>query len=257
MKKKFLLLISLLFITTQVSASSFTDPILFSQNTVTGWELLAGTSFVTNPASAPTVQIGPYETSLVYLPADNYYKGAFSGISHPALFRGQDVLWQSGVESMTSFIRSGPDPATGSSSLEIINMSKNLMVKNGGSHISWTNTYEDLTRFQIRIWEDTNPIWEVDEKYYHTETASGEYEFDLSAIGFSFVEGLDYTIRIEARKNDTQIDPTGDYDGWAGIINRSNTLISYSHNPVPEPSTIVLLGIGLLGVVGVYRRKTA
>ncbi len=247
MKKILLLLIGLLFITTQVSASPFIDPALFSENTVSGWGLLAGTSFATNPADDPTVKIGPYETSLSLLSDANYYKGAFSGIFDPASFSGQNVLWQNGDESMTGTI--------GVNSLEIIDMSEYLMVENGGSHISWTNTYEDLTRFQIRIWEGTN--WEVDHKYYHTETDSGEYEFDLRTIGFSFVEGLDYTIQIEARKNGDLIDPDGDYEGWAVIINRSNTIINYSHAPVPEPSTIVLLGIGLLGVVGLHRRKTA
>jgi len=43
------------------------------------------------------------------------------------------VLWQSGADSMTSTIRSGPDPVTSDYSLEIIDLSENLMVSHGGS----------------------------------------------------------------------------------------------------------------------------
>ncbi len=250
-------LISLFFGVSNVAASTFA--MLFSDNSTEEWVLKSEMGGFSNPQSSdPTVTIG--SGAAIPLPAylwedavwGTCYWGQIS--DDPDAANGQSVVWSADSGTVSGSIVDG--------SIFPMNLSTNLTVIGGtGSNpiISWENDYSDIDHFRIRVFD---PLiytgLDVDEEYNYI---SGEtiHTFDFSTIGFDFDQGKDYTISIEARKYTPLVDVEGldfvEGESWrSSVVNRSKAYTGYS-NPVPEPTTILIFGTGLLGLVGSRLRK--
>ena len=259
MKKNFLLinfLIILLFGVGNVAAATFDNAMLFSDHDIYGWRLNSWTKFGTNPSSNPTVSIletTPHINETLS-PNSGGYWGWVS--NDPNVANGKRVEWSADNE-----IVSGIVPDDGIFAMPIC---ENLQVTGGtGSNpiISWSLDFQWNYEFRIRV-SDLGSFngWLVDEKYYDPDLKELNHNFDFNDIVWEFEQGKDYSVRIEARKYinfkaDTLFGMENvQGTSWAGVLNRSNAVMDYS-NPVPEPATIFLFGLGLLGLAGVNRRK--
>jgi hypothetical protein len=251
-------LVTLLLTTSAGYTATFVEPVLFSQNDASGWALYAGTELDGTPSSAPTVEISGLTGPVTLADAGGGYYWGFLTNDDPSNIRGKTVNWQSGSQSYSSTIRSGIGGRTNWWSLDVIALSENITVRDGTT-LSWTNTESalPLDRFQIRIKEIGAADWGLDYRFFHSESPTGEYELDLNSLGFFFQDGVEYQLRVEARRNDSFDSVSGDYTGWTGIINRSVSKAGYFHesSPVPEPSSMILFGFGLLGVSLAGRKK--
>jgi hypothetical protein len=95
----------------------------------------------------------------------------------------------------------------------------------------WTGNYID-----DKAWEFGGGIAE-DGNYDLGEVDTGTYSFDVTA---SYLEDGAFSILLGSLG--------GDF-----YISQSDLTIEY--NPVPEPATILLMGVGLLGLAGFSRKK--
>ncbi len=83
---------------------------------------------------------------------------------------------------------------------------------------------------------------EIDEWYIY-ESASGAFSFDLSTLDSSVtLLGLEFGIS-----------PNGDIGTPSVVV--SDVYLHTAAAPVPEPTTMLLFGIGLLGLSGINRKK--
>jgi len=258
-KKNFLLincLIILLFSVGNVAASTVNYAILMSDNDKWKWNLNSYVELDSNPISDPTVAITNVGSVVVpYDPPSGGYWGNIS--NNPIAANGEAVTWS------TDFGSEGIKTVSGdivSDSIFQMTISTNLQIIGGtGSNpiIQWYNDFVDIDRFQIRVYDPLNYTgFFVDEIINNPTELTNN--FDFGDIGWEFAQGKEYAIRIEAREYRSFDNLVGltivSGQSWAGVTNRSKADMSYS-NPVPEPATMLLFGLGLLGLAGVNRKK--
>ena len=123
-------------------------------------------------------------------------------------------------------------------------------------YVRWTHHFEFNPPVQevlsgnltVYLRDDSDPFWQPfefalgwaeDWSFDFGEVDTGEYSYSVTA---SYLEDGAFTVTIASLLGDFYID-------------RSDLNVTYS--PVPIPSSVLLLGAGLLGLIGIgFRRKT-
>ena len=119
-----------------------------------------------------------------------------------------------------------------------------------GDHVRWTHHYTPTPQvlsgtLALAMRDDKDWSWEFgfgwaeDGTWGFGEIDTGIYSFnvDTSFLG----DGL-FTVTLASLGGDFFID-------------RSDLKITYNSAPVPEPATMLLFGVGLIGIAGLGRRK--
>lgn len=128
-------------------------------------------------------------------------------------------------------------------------------MRTGHDYVKWTHHFPfdppaaEVLSGTVTLWlsdDEDDPWWQPcefalgwgeDRTWGFGEVDSGDYSYDVTA---SYLEDGEFTI--------TLVSLWGDF-----FIDKSDLEITY--NPVPEPSTMLLLGCGLIGLAGFGRKR--
>jgi hypothetical protein len=162
-----------------------------------------------------------------------------SGASSPASANGLTFTWKADGLSLSGTV---PDGA-----IKPIQLSYNQKVLNASNAtIEWYNDDSaNVTQYRVRVFDENGYTGNQNVIDGYSQHVIHKYE------GFDFIPGVDYGFRIEAREYGSfPKDPDREDSYW---MNRSRVGLAY--NAVPEPTTMLLLGAGLVGLAGFGRKK--
>ncbi|MEA2085189.1 MAG: PEP-CTERM sorting domain-containing protein [Thermodesulfobacteriota bacterium] len=123
-------------------------------------------------------------------------------------------------------------------------------------YVKWTHHYDFIPPAEevltgsltLALRDDNDPGW------FKAELAIGwaeSGEWDLGEVDTgSYTYGVTASYLADGEFTITLASLGGDF-----YIDRSDLEITYNPAPVPEPSTILLMGTGLLGIIGFGRKK--
>ena len=264
------LLSSLIVFVGSASATTIDSAYLVSDTRNGDWFLHAGVSLDGSPSTIPEVTILGTGYLLSYDAWGGDYWINDLGINPPSLINGSTVSFTVDSHTVTGRVPySDGDDATNTDdgypgAFYVPYSTYHGAI--GGTHknpiISWSNPFNSLSpdnvfldQYAIRVIENGVVGWALDHRI-ESGLESENQIFDFSSIPFMFDPEKEYTIRIEARRYEDLLDVTnsGGAANWVGVINRNVISADYIA-PAPEPTTMLLFGIGLLGFTGLNRRK--
>ncbi|MBT3355965.1 PEP-CTERM sorting domain-containing protein [bacterium] len=145
-----------------------------------------------------------------------------------------------------------------------LNVPFNRFIGNDGETSVWFNLNDSWRENDIKyenlfnVWDFTNPILLAREFVpIGINKVANTFSFDISSLS-SFEDNDIVSLVIGS----ILPDETANGDYWRKIVNSdysrgSSAAKLVGSNPVPEPATILLFGIGLIGLAGIGRKKTS
>jgi len=111
--------------------------------------------------------------------------------------------------------------------------------------------------FEIKFWETPNTPGDVDDIFYLVNPDDLVNQFVIDDYLYTLTFTIDGLVTLPASAN-THFGVAGDLQGLLTPENEATSFNSYftiTAAPIPEPGTMILFGMGMIGMAGAIRRK--
>lgn len=237
-------------LSSNASAEKISEVMLFSDSrSENEWNLIAsiGDEYrILNDNEINVTLLGITTTG--YLEDDSGWYGAWMYITpspNPSVANGEFITVEYGNTTFNGRIASTGFPE-GHNGIIQIPTTYNLRIISGGPKplIGWSNNfnteypdYAPIDQYRIRVYDqDWNKLADHSIRSTDVNLSSPDQTFDFNKIDFSFEEGVDYIIRVEAREytkfyneNNQEINPDlNEYADFLSVLNRNRIQIDYT-----------------------------
>jgi PEP-CTERM motif len=173
--------------------------------------------------------------ALLMLPLSAFADTVYTYTGNTYTFNNGDIYNPSGHISGSFALAS---PLGDNETLEVVNP------------ISFTFTDGTFTLTKTTVFPLFAASFEIETDASGNITA---WNIGLQDIPFHYI----FTENIGPYVEDYAVDPTAPVYAYAGNMQDAGTWTSSAPSPVPEPSTILLFGTGILGTLGLLRKRQA